>query len=313
MSDQPFIPFYTSDFLAGTGGMTAATKGVYITLLCLIYEAEAPLSQDWYTLARRCGCTLPAFKKAIEMLADDAKIEIVEGRIWSEKCEKHLASRRQRRTDARSAAKKRWEKTEEKQAEGDAVAMPRVCQPKPKPKLDKERKEDANASLSSQDDLLVPEAKPFDEVAQAVEEYRLAAEQSGWPQIRLLSKPRRSALQARLKDAGGLPGWREALRKAQASSHCCGQNDRGWVISFDFLTTQSKFTKLMEGNYDDREPKPAGKPGKPTGAEIAERVADQWEAEQRERSRGMDHREDPDPAEPLLPARRADGRHGGGA
>jgi len=27
MSQSPFIPFYTSDFLGGTGGMTAATKG----------------------------------------------------------------------------------------------------------------------------------------------------------------------------------------------------------------------------------------------------------------------------------------------
>ena len=27
MSEAPFVPFYTSDFLAGTSGMTAAAKG----------------------------------------------------------------------------------------------------------------------------------------------------------------------------------------------------------------------------------------------------------------------------------------------
>ena len=38
---RPLVPFYTSDFLAGTSGMTAASRGGYITLLCLMCEAEA--------------------------------------------------------------------------------------------------------------------------------------------------------------------------------------------------------------------------------------------------------------------------------
>ena len=83
MSDNPFVPFYTSDFLAGTSGMTAATKGVYITLLSLMYEAEAPLPQSWETLARRCGCTKSSFRKAIETLEDDAKIHVTDAGIWS--------------------------------------------------------------------------------------------------------------------------------------------------------------------------------------------------------------------------------------
>lgn len=94
MSDKPFVPFYTSDFLAGTSGMTAATKGVYITLLCLMYEKEEPIGQSWDMLARRCGCTLPAFKKAVECLQDDGKIEVNDGKIWSEKCEKRIGKTR---------------------------------------------------------------------------------------------------------------------------------------------------------------------------------------------------------------------------
>jgi len=83
MSDAPYVPFYTGDFLAGTSGMTAATKGVYITLLCLMYEAEAPIPQSWDSLARRCGCTLPAFKKAVSALNDEGKIEVTNAGIWS--------------------------------------------------------------------------------------------------------------------------------------------------------------------------------------------------------------------------------------
>ena len=133
MSDSPFVPFYTSDFLAGTSGMTAASKGVYITLLCLLYEAETPLPQSWETLARRCGCTLPAFRRAIESLKDDGKVVITEAGIWSPKCERHIAQRRERQRSATAAAKTRWEKEKEKQGEGDAGAMRGQCEPEPEP------------------------------------------------------------------------------------------------------------------------------------------------------------------------------------
>jgi len=133
MSDRPFVPFYTSDFLAGTSGMTAATKGVYITLLSLMYEAEAPLPQSWETLARRSGCTMPSFKKAIEALQDDAKITITDAGIWSDKCDKHITQRRERSDSAKAAAKKRWGKDKGKQGRADATAYPAQCKPEPEP------------------------------------------------------------------------------------------------------------------------------------------------------------------------------------
>lgn len=142
MSD-PYVNFYTSDFLGGTSGMTAATKGVYITLLCQMYESEAPLTQDWEILARRAGCTKSAFKKAVEVLVDDGKLTVSEAGIWSSKCDKHIALRRERQNSASAAAKKRWEKIKQKQCGGDKGALPAQCQPEPEPYIEKE---DTNVS-----------------------------------------------------------------------------------------------------------------------------------------------------------------------
>lgn len=133
MSDNPYVNFYTSDFLAGTSGMTAATKGVYITLLCLMYEAEAPLPQRHETLARRCGCTLPAFERALQVLEEEGKITAYADGLWSEKCEKHIALRCERRKSATAAAKTRWEKIKQNQGGADATASVPQCQPEPEP------------------------------------------------------------------------------------------------------------------------------------------------------------------------------------
>jgi uncharacterized protein YdaU (DUF1376 family) len=135
MSDAPFVNFYTSDFLGGTSGMTAATKGVYITLLCLMYEAEKPLGQSRDAIARRCGCTVPAFEKALAALIEDGKVEVGPDGIWSQKCEKHIASRRERRNSAKAAAEKRWQKSEQKQSKADAAASIPQCKPEPEPEI----------------------------------------------------------------------------------------------------------------------------------------------------------------------------------
>lgn len=158
MSQSPYVPFYTSDFLAGTSGLTAATKGVYITLLCLMYETEGPLPQSWDTLARRSGCSLPAFKRAVAALVDDRKLTVTDDGLWSEKCEKHIMQRHERRDSATSAAKKRWQKSEQKQRKADATASVPQCQPEPEPEYKKEdlRSSQKNRGSRLPDDWVLP-------------------------------------------------------------------------------------------------------------------------------------------------------------
>lgn len=55
MSDTPFIKFFPGDFLDGTSGLTPADRRVYITLLCLMWEGEGPITMDEGRLARRLG------------------------------------------------------------------------------------------------------------------------------------------------------------------------------------------------------------------------------------------------------------------
>lgn len=98
--------------------------------------------------------------------------------------------------------------------------------------------------------------QPEREIEVAIEAYNLTAQYAKWPTCQVVTDKRRKAVKARLADAGGLDGWKEAMRKAALSSFLLGKTGRGgdhanWRPDIDFFLTQSKFTKLMEGGYDD--------------------------------------------------------------
>lgn len=161
------------------------------------------------------------------------------------------------------------------------------------------RLEEAKASLSAEADETADAVRLFNETAQA----------QGWPQVRTLSKQRKAALRARLKEADGLTGWQAALARAAASDHCNGHNERGWVCNFDFLTRQSSFAKLMEGNFDNRAPvapKPRSQSHDGTSAaDIARRAGERW-------ARRMDSGQGADPSQPLFQPRVIPGGSGSG-
>lgn len=98
-----------------------------------------------------------------------------------------------------------------------------------------------------------------DDVAEAVASYNAGAERCGWPKVQKMNPARRVALAVRLRECGGIDGWRHAIERAEASDFLCARTSRPWPgFSFDWLISASNFTKIMEGNYDNRPGIPAG-------------------------------------------------------
>jgi uncharacterized protein YdaU (DUF1376 family) len=150
MSDKPFIKFYPSDFLGGTSGLSPAERGVYITLLCLIYEADGPIARDDARLSRRCGAPKATFIRILDALIDDGKITEEGGMLSNRRAEKALVDRQNRSQSAGVAAKARWdaqgEKSEQKQEAEGAPAMPPQCVSDASQKPELEEDTEANAS-----------------------------------------------------------------------------------------------------------------------------------------------------------------------
>lgn len=151
MSEMPFIKFFPGDFLGGTGGLSPAERGVYITILCLIWENDGPVDMDDARLARRCGMPKAAFLKAMTALIDEGKLHRTGSGISNDRAEKTLMDRRNRIKNATHAANSRHhaqtEKNEENQCHDDATAMPEQCVDDAKPEARSQiEKREAKAS-----------------------------------------------------------------------------------------------------------------------------------------------------------------------
>ena len=116
---QPYIKWYSSDFLAGVRGMTATQIGVYTILINEMYERCEPLPLDHRRLAWQCGCTKPTLKKVLDSLIQDGKIEIKNDGLWNFRVEKEFISRQKRVATSKQAVNARWEKVNE--INGDAI------------------------------------------------------------------------------------------------------------------------------------------------------------------------------------------------
>jgi hypothetical protein len=175
--------------------------------------------------------------------------------LSNKRAEKAIVDRANRTQNSTHAAQQRWsaqgQKDQQNQRDDDAGAMPPQCvadasqKPEPEPDISKNR--DTNVSLA----LSAPE--PASPLAEAVTIYNDTASRVGWPKMQKLTPARSQALRGRLRDCGGIDGWQIAMGKAEASDFLCGRSPKSWTgCGFDWITKQANFTKLMEGNYDNR-------------------------------------------------------------
>jgi len=115
-----------------------------------------------------------------------------------------------------------------------------------------ENRETSEAKASSSD---VSSPPPANDQSKAVARYNDAAQAAGWPRVQKLTPNRSRQLKARLAECGGPEGWEVALRKAFDSDFCRARTPTPWHgFGFDWLIKSQNFTKLLEGNYDNRMP-----------------------------------------------------------
>lgn len=163
MADQPYIKWWTSDFLTGVIDLSAEETGVYAIILTMMADRGAPVpcgdQQDRQWLARRCNLTTRAFNRALARLIDLGKLEERDGLLGNRRMLAEIRDRDKKSNQARDAAHARWEKWEAEHplslpfdANGENTGKKAPVKQAEKPKLNapKKKPEPRNSAIPAE-------------------------------------------------------------------------------------------------------------------------------------------------------------------
>ena len=74
-----------------------------------------------------------------------------------------------------------------------------------------------------------------------------------YPRCKSMSEARKKAIRERFNAGYTLDDFRVLFTKAEASSFLKGKNNRNWSATFDWMLKDANMSKVLDGNYDDRD------------------------------------------------------------
>lgn len=262
-----YVPFYASDWLAGTARMTRLHKSVYFDICCYIWdkaeacpEAELPLMlgdlPNWRELVEDLVRSRKLTRTADSTLTNDRALS--EARqafdLWQRKSaggKKRQSSRSDESTHPKTAGSSADSYTGGELPENQNQNQNQQ-EESPQPPFDPADPDGEEEGGGEE----LPPATPRedDAVDEAFRLYNATADRAGLPLAQVMTERRGKQLRRRLAECGGIEGWRVAMAKLAASPLCTGDNERGWRADLDFVLQPRSFTRLMEGFYDARAP-----------------------------------------------------------
>lgn len=101
----------------GVRGLSAQQVGVYMMLLCRIYEEDGTIEFHELRLATYCGMRQNTFKKTVEQLIELDKFQLVDGHLNNRRAETEISSRADNLKKKSKAGKASAQKTQQKQGQ----------------------------------------------------------------------------------------------------------------------------------------------------------------------------------------------------
>lgn len=252
--ERAWMPIYWGDFLRDTMHLNAEQTGAYLLLIASYWCRGAPLPDDDRQLARVAKVSIFKWKGMVEILRP---FFIISNGAWvHERLEYEILRSSERSASARASAYA----SAEQRARTSTVTGSKLVGNTELDIEDRSPNGEIVVSPKSQNDLHIIQT-----IAEAFDGWNHFAAEHDLPACQKRTTARRVAVRARLRDAGGIEGWRAALEKAAGVNWMFGDNKRGWRLNIDTLVRESFFVKLMEGAYDNRDP--------PSGGELFDKLA----------------------------------------
>lgn len=249
-----FYPFYASRWDDGVQTLSRDAELALLKICNYACTFDEPMRDDERLLGALLRGSIRLARACKSELLRLGKIRIEGGRIHQVRADFELEKRAKlARNRAESGAKggRNGVENSKKSKENNETDQAKSTE---------ERREEKNIkTLSQERESLSPSL-----VEDAVAIWNEKAAASGFPIVQKITPQRRAALKARLKECGGLDGFKMALVLIDQSSFLKGETDHGFRMSFDSLVGMKFFTKLMEGGFSDykRQPNRPGNGGR---------------------------------------------------
>lgn len=251
-----WVPLEIRKWVAGTSELDADAEYVFFRLCLLAYETgSAVLDRSARRLAAWCKRDLDRYESSLDFLLEIGKVERLELGLFVPSAARRIDEAHSkisaRQTGAAKARRigqlKREGKSSEEIAQAISAEFP---DDQGKTALEKKTIENKRVEKNTPEGFL-GEGAAAPRVSQAdiaFELWNSFAAENKLPVARDFTDQRKSRLKARLKDAGGLEGWKRALELVSQSPFLMGRRS-DFRADFDFLMQKSKFVKLLEGGY----------------------------------------------------------------
>jgi uncharacterized protein YdaU (DUF1376 family) len=274
-----YVQWHIGDYIAGTEGMPLETEGAYMRFLSRLYRRGKPLPDDDRFMSVCMDLSIRVWKRVKEVLISVGKIICRNGALTNARFEKERQRRAELIQKQSESARLRWEKQRAEKM-GLAEVSPKFAGSlaKTSAKLSQsvlKKPNEINDSpitdhmlTNNQYPLTIKEeerpkgllssAEPSDPplkasviAREAFAAYNEVAQRCGLPIARTYTKARATALVLRVKEAGGMEGFRNALANIECSAFLQGDNNRGWKADLDFVMQPKSFAKLIDGGYSN--------------------------------------------------------------
>jgi len=113
----PYFRFYPGDFMRGVRGLTPQETGLYVMLLCRMYEESGPIENHTLKLSTYCGMRLATFGKTLDRLIALDKITVENGFLFNDRAATEISSRAHDLKIASKAGKASAEKRQQNQGD----------------------------------------------------------------------------------------------------------------------------------------------------------------------------------------------------
>lgn len=246
LRNNPYLPLYVQDFMTDEKLMecSAEATGIYIRLMCLMHKSEQYgiilLKQKYkqtddqienfaLQLARYFPYDSASIRRGISELIDENVIEISEDIIIQKRMVKDNEISEKRAISGRSG--------------GNSTQKNK---PKPTKKKIAKAKTEANTDI----DIDIENENEIDIEGELLNNFNSVCEKL--PKVKILTDARKTKLRNRIKEFGA-DQVKAIFEDVSKSNFLNGENNNNWTATFDWILEPKNFTKILEGNYKNKE------------------------------------------------------------